>query len=257
MSFALGLWYSLLMRFVPMKQAAHYTLLTAIIAHVYTLSFWMHSDALFCLLATATMVVACQINEGRSHIWWRVALLALLCVAAIFVRWAAMLQWLVIAGLLVRGRSFDVRSWFKSGREGSVVVALLVSCAVTFGTFAIIRHALQLTPEQEKAAKEAGVTLDERQQAEPPIESQTVAIVNKPSIKTTFAQEMIKRARQSGKWFAWLVWPELRFVGGIKSLSSVDTILGWLLILPLTIAGWRRLKKREWMWLGIAIYCVC
>jgi hypothetical protein len=257
MSFALGLWYWLLMRFVPMKRAAQYTLLTAIVSHVYTLSFWMHSDALFCLLATAAMVVACQINERRSHVSWRIAALALLCIAGIFVRWAGMLQWLVIAGLLVRGRSLDIRKWLQPGREAPVLIALGLSCVVTFGTFAIIRHALKLTPEQERAAKEAGVTLDERQQLEAPIESRTLDIYNKPSIKTTFAQEMIKRVRESGKWFAWLLWPELRFIGGIKSLSSVDTILGWLLIVPLAVAAWLGLKKREWMWLGIAIYCAC
>src|SRR5438067_5398744 len=75
MSFALGMWFWLLMRFMPMKRAAQYTVLTATASHVYTLSFWMHSDALFCLLATAGMVVACQINERRSHLAWRIVLL--------------------------------------------------------------------------------------------------------------------------------------------------------------------------------------
>src|SRR5207248_1302997 len=113
MSFALGMWFWLLMRFMPMKRAAQYTVLTAIASHVYTLSFWMHSDALFCLLATAGMVVACQINERRLHLAWRIVLLAMLCVAMVLVRWAGVLQWLVIAGLLVRGKSLDVRKWFK------------------------------------------------------------------------------------------------------------------------------------------------
>jgi hypothetical protein len=79
------------------------TLLTAIIAHVYSLSFWMHSDALFCLLTTGAMVLACQINEGRSHVAWRTTLLVVLCIAAQLVRWAGALQWLVIAGVLIRG----------------------------------------------------------------------------------------------------------------------------------------------------------
>ena len=60
-------------------------MLSAIISHVYSLSFWMHSDALFCLLATAAMVVACQINERRPRVAWRIALLAILCFAAQFV----------------------------------------------------------------------------------------------------------------------------------------------------------------------------
>src|SRR6478672_4285865 len=99
MAGALSLWYWLLLRFTAPRIAALVTLATAVTSHVYSLSFWAHSDALFCLLALGAMVVACQINEGRPHVWWRVAALALLCAAATFVRWAAVLQWLLIAGL--------------------------------------------------------------------------------------------------------------------------------------------------------------
>jgi hypothetical protein len=157
------------------------------------------------------------------------------------------LQWIVIVGLLLRGHPWSVRKWLKP-----TVAALCISCVVTFGSFLIIRHALKLSPQEERAAKDAGATLDEQQQPQASIESRTVDIFTKVSVKTTFAQEMIKRARESGKWFAWLLWPELRFVGGIKVLSSVDTFLGWLVIAPLAIAVWIRVKKCEWLWLGIA-----
>src|SRR5262249_39777897 len=30
----------------------------------------------------------------------------------------------------------------------------------------------------------------------------------------------------------------------------------WILIVPLVIAGWFGLRRREWVWLGVAIYCV-
>jgi hypothetical protein len=67
---------------------------------------------------------------------------------------------------------------------------------------------------------------------------------------------MIKRIRESGKWFSWALWPELRFAGGVKLMSSIDTIFGWLMIIPLAVFGWVSLKKREWMWPGVGVYCV-
>ena len=40
--------------------------MTAVISHVYSLSFWLHSDALFCLVATAAMLIAFQINGAKT-----------------------------------------------------------------------------------------------------------------------------------------------------------------------------------------------
>jgi hypothetical protein len=263
LTFALGLWYWFLLRFTTLKRAALFTLLTAIIGHVYTLSFWMHSDALFLLISTAAMVIACQINERRSHLPLRIAALALLCIAMQLVRWAGVLQWVIIAGLLVRGYPIPITlkrlAEFRAKFTAGPWIALVLSLAVTMGTFLIVRDALKLTKEQKIAAEEAGATFDEQQQPQAPIEAQTVAIVNlpKPSVKTTFTQEVLKRIREAGKWFSWLLFPELRFAGGVKILSSLDTIFGWLLIIPLCVSGWIALGKREWMWLGVGIYCVC
>ena len=41
---------------VGARKAAVLVLMAASIQHVYSLSFWMHSDALFCLLSTAVML---------------------------------------------------------------------------------------------------------------------------------------------------------------------------------------------------------
>src|SRR5262249_20990332 len=70
-------------------------------------------------------------------------------------------------------------------------------------------------------------------------------------------QEMIKRVRDSGKWFSWLLWQEFRFAGGDgnKRLRNTDTIVGWLLIICLAAWGWVSLQKREWIWLGVGVYC--
>jgi len=260
MTFTMGLWYWFLLRFTSARQAAMLTGLTAIISHMYSLSFWMHSDALFCLLTTAAMVVACQINERRSHLALRIVVLSALCVAAQLVRWAGVLQMLVIGGILIRGHALPLsrkRLDAFIARASGPGIALVVSCALSAGTFFVVRHALRLTPEQETLAKEAGATFDEQQQPQAPAEARSVDILNgRQSTKTSFAQEMIKRIRESGKWFSWALWPELRFAGGVKLLRSVDTIFGWLMIVPLVVWGIVSLKNREWMWLGVGIYCV-
>src|SRR4051812_7977244 len=109
---AMAMWYALLLRFMRPTLAALIVLTTAIIQHVYSLSFWMHSDALFLVFSTAAMIVACQIREGRSHSRLRLALLLVLCFAGGFVRWAGILQWPVIAGFLLAGQPL-VPEWLR------------------------------------------------------------------------------------------------------------------------------------------------
>jgi hypothetical protein len=265
MTAAMGLWYWFLLRYTTPKMSALITLLCAIVSHCYSLSFWMHSDALFCLISTAAMVVACQINERKSGMAWRILVLVALCAAMQLVRWAGVLQWVVIAGVLLAGQPIPINRARITELVGHLRsgpwIGLALSFAVTFGTFLIVRNALKLTKEEALAAQDAGATFDEQQQPQPPMEARTVDIFNgKQSQKMTFAQEMTKRVKESGKWFSWLLWPEFRFLGGsgVKGiLNSIDTIVGWLLIGALVIAGWVGLGKRQWVWLGLGAYCVC
>ena len=61
---------------------------------------------------------------------------------------------------------------------------------------------------------------------------------------------MTKRIRESGKWFSWLLWPELRFAGGVRVISSIDTVCGWLLIVPLAVTGVGGIRANGcgWAW---------
>jgi len=124
------------LRFVSQKRAAWLTVLTAIIGHVYSLSFWMHSDGVVSFwFSTAAMVVACQINERRSHIAWRNRAARRVCVLRRkLVRWArADFSGMVIASLLVRRypipfnskRLAELFSWDKMASW----TALVLSCA--------------------------------------------------------------------------------------------------------------------------------
>ena len=169
MTFTMGFWYWFLIRFTSPKYSALLTLLCAIISHVYSLSFWMHSDAMFCLLATAAMVVACQINEGKPHLIWRILLLSLLCIGAQLVRWAGALQWITVGGVLMAGQSLPMLWRFGEWQKELAKfrtrqwTAVAVSFFITVGTFAILRHELHLTAQQAADAQDAGVTFDEQQ----------------------------------------------------------------------------------------------
>jgi hypothetical protein len=258
---ALAIWYWILLRLTQSTtMSAVLTLATAIIQHVYSLSFWMHSDALFLLISAAAMLLAFQINEGRPHAGARVVALVALCFAMTFVRWAGVLQWVLVAGILARGIDLRPRRIATSSAPKQWS-ALALTLVVTFGTFFIVREALYLSPEEAAAAKDAGATLDEQQTL---AEAKTVDLMNnKPAGKITLAEEYMRRFRRSGKWFAWLLWPEMRFLGsaGIKGsaammlLSSVDTMMGWVIILLLLVTLANAIRTRDWIWLALAVYC--
>jgi hypothetical protein len=127
----------------------------------------------------------------------------------------------------------------------------ILTCVITAATLLSLRHVLQLTPQQELDAKDAGATVDVEQQPE----AKTVSLINgTQNAKETLAQEMFKRVRDSGKWFSWLLWPELRFVGGVKVMSSIDTLFGWMLIVPLAVFCWLEMRQRQWMWAALVLY---
>ena len=124
------------------------------------------------------------------------------------------------------------------------------------GTFAMLRHELATHAAAGGRCKGRRRHLRRIQQA---AEAKTVDIFNgKQSAKLTFTQEMFKRVRESGKWFSWLLWPEFRFLGGTSvkgMLSSLDAVIGWLLIAALCTVAWRNLRQRQWLWLAPLVYC--
>jgi hypothetical protein len=260
MAGAMSIWFWILLRFTTPRIAALVVFSSAILQHVYTLTFWMHSDALFCLASTAAMLLACQINESRRGSGWRVALLVLLCAAATFVRWAGLLQWILVAGLLLRGRRLPLNR--ASAREllaatsNACRAALILSLIATIGTFFGERHALKLSPQQEQLAKEAGATFDEPQ---PPqtAESKTLDLITaKATPKKGLLQEYFDRVRDSGKWFSWLLWPVMRFfASGGKLIDWVDSALGWPVLMLLAAAAIQGARRRQWVWLALGAYC--
>jgi hypothetical protein len=307
---SLALWYWILLRFTTPKWSAAITLMTAIISHVYSLSFWLHSDALFCLIATAAMLVAFQINEQKSHVTLRTVALLVLSALMVFVRWAGVLQWLIIAAILLHNQPLAPIKWltgkFSTAAERQRLLAMILSALVTLTVFICVRQALKLTPEEAEIAKDAGAVLDDSTQ-QPQAESKTVDLINNTKPAKNMLHEYVKRVGDSGKWFSWLVWQPLRFVGGVK-LSGVlgtglaitlvlitlyaivglnlrflisaglflgavavlallgrddlidvkplqlDTVVGWMMILPIVILAFRSAGQHQWILLAAMLY---
>src|SRR5690349_21552283 len=134
---SLALWYGFLLRFTTPQWAAAITLMTAIISHVYSLSVRWHSAALVCLIACAAMLVAFQINERPERSLGRIVLLLALCAAMVFVRWAGVLQWLIIAAILLHNQPITPMKWLKlqfvSSEQKRFIVATILTGIVTLG----------------------------------------------------------------------------------------------------------------------------
>jgi hypothetical protein len=230
---SLALWYWILLRFTTPKWSAAIVLMTAILSHVYSLSFWLHSDALFCFVACAAMLIAFQINERQEYFGWRLAALLVLCAMMVFVRWAGVLQWLIVAAILLHNQPISLRKgWRKQSNalpSGRVILTTVLTAAVTFGVFIVVRQALKLTKEEAELAKDQGAVLDDSTQ-QPQAESKTVDLINTTKQPKNMPREYARRFGDSGKWFSWLVWQPLRFIGGVKLASVAGTLLAIALV---------------------------
>jgi hypothetical protein len=275
MVLSLGLWYWVLLRFARPWTAALITLTTALISHVYTLSFWMHSDALFLVVAIGAMLLAFQINESRSYFVLRLTLLLMLCAAAVFVRWAGVLQWPLLAGILLSGQLLPLtpRSAREFGgrlrkrrvaalRPNRQWIALILSLVVTVGAFLGLRVALALTPEEAQLAREAGVEFAEETGAieeAVPEEASTLALINletgSQKRQLTVAEQIQKRILDAGRWFSWLMWQPMRFVGALRAFQWVDRLFGWIIIACLLSATVVGMRQRQWLWPALTAYC--
>ena len=253
MTAQLSMWYWLLRRFVPVIVAASAVAMAALLPHVYSLTFWTHTEAVYCLLATGGMLLALQIAENRGGLAWRVPLLLLLAAGCVSIRWAGVLQFLTVGACLMHGRA-----WWRILDRGvlarwTIIAGLIAASAVTF--FAL-RQYLQLTKEQAIAAAEAGAVFDDTQVVQTQVEAQKLELVNMQITRDrTAVEELWRRFSETGRWFAWLYWQPFRFVATVSFASWVDIAVGWLAVFLLAVSVVLGCARRQWVWLGAAFYC--
>ncbi len=264
---SLAIAYPIIRRFAPPLVAGAVVVLTALLSHVFPLTFWLHSDALFCLLSTATFLLALQIGEGRGQ-GWRIALLCVLCAAAVTVRWAGLLNWFVVGGAVMNGRGEAIgahlftrkywhdaagraRQWFGHPRVSPAVIALVLSFAASMGSFMVWRSALRVTPQQAVMIREAGGTEDAGMDSR--ADAMTHQEYSWMNANEAGWRGYVARAVSWGDWFSYLFWQPFRF-HAIKWLNTVSVVAGWIVAVPLLYLVYRGLSQRQWIWPAVALY---
>lgn len=263
---ALACAYWVCRRFCTPPVAAVAVLLSAITSYVFQLTIWLHSDALFVLLTALQVLAAMWVREAsrpgakltRGDVW-RACFLALLCAAAVTVRWAALINFVLIAAVLAGGLVrrtpeagtvgagiWTIRQWRQ---QRAAVFALSLALVVTLATFAAWRLALHVTP-QEAAAAESTNAPDEEIKADANV-SGSYQLIQKPQ------HGVLGYARRLGTWGDWLsnlFWQPLRLGQSMAPIELVSVLAGTALLLTLIVAAWDGIGRGEWLWTGLLVY---
>jgi hypothetical protein len=237
---SLAIMYWICRRFASPGLSGLVIVLSGLISHVYSLTFWLHSDAFFCLFSSAALLLAFQVNEGRTQIW-REILLVVCCLAAVSVRWAGLLSVMLVCVTLLQGQ-------LKPRRNRLWVLAVL--CGVlTLATFLAIRWAIRVSPEEQKQILEAiGAPEGVNDIASTELVITQYAWIN-PAKGGVLGY--LGRVAGWGNWFSWLAWQPFR-LGRFLTLPSL--FFGWTMLLPLLLLAWQSIKSRQWIWVGVILY---
>src|SRR5204863_343473 len=84
-----------------------------------------------------------------------VALLYVLCIAMTLVRWAGVLQAVIIVGLLMNGWTWKRNSRIFEKRWIPPLVAAFLSLGLAGGTMYVLRGALKVSPQEQLAQQES------------------------------------------------------------------------------------------------------
>jgi hypothetical protein len=243
---SLAIAYWICRRFASPALCALVIVLSGTISHVYSLTFWLHSDALFCLLSMAALLLAFQISEGHSPLW-KCATLILLCVLAVTVRWAGLLTWLTVAAVLLRGEFWPrlERRWYVAFSSG----------LLTLITFLMIRSALTVSVEVQRKIREFGGTSESTEQVLPTKPGDITGTIYKwfnPDSRGLAGY--LGRAKNFGNWFSYLLWQPFRLGRASGPVAALGLLVGWTVLTPLLTLMGRSFVTRQWIWLALMAY---
>lgn len=240
---SLAITYWICRRFVSPIVSVMVVSLTALISHVYSLTFWLHSDALFCFVSSWAILTAMQIREGRDSIA-RAILLLLLCCASVSVRWVGLGTWLLSGAILVQGGFLPLVNRHR-------VIAFCTGLA-TLLAFIGIRWALTVPPDVQRQIRNLGgaesASLTER------VDSRVA--VSYPIFNTDSRgiAGIIARAGGWGNWISYLLWQPMRMGSSGMAMGAVSLLCGTLVLIPLWIMGWKGLFQGQLLWPAMLFY---
>lgn len=262
-------------RFVSDRAAAATILLTGTLSTLYPLTYWMHTEAFFCLLGFGAILIAFRIAERRALPVVETPLLLFLLAFGAFTRWPGVLHIVLVVPILLSGGR---RPWARPSRW--LTVALV--CAVSVGTFRGTYRYLQPTAAEKAAYAKANTAPESEGDSEQPIEPEmplpttgpittTAPTTTQPAL-TNDAQtpgwadvggrdakrgpvgEFLNRISIAGRWFAWLLWQPTRFGQSVRAIDAAAMAFGWLSILLLAATMFGGLARRNFFWVGLAAY---
>jgi hypothetical protein len=243
---SLLLGFRVVRRFLPPPHACAVIVMTGLLSHVYQATYWLISESAFCLATTTSILVAMQIAEGRRQ-KWRVMLLLALCAAATSIRLAGLLNAAVIVAVLIDGE-------WKPRRASNWIAAILV-IIVTTATFTGWRLALRVTNEQ--MAEITGLPYGTAQEIPTP---DLAPMINGAADQTAHRYQLFPRGSYGdrflnwGHWFSYLYWQPLRAAGSSPKVAILSALLGWTLVALLMVMIIVSLRRRRWLWAGVAVY---
>lgn len=257
-------------RFVSDKIAAGIIMMTGTLSSVYPLTYWTHTEAFFCLLGFTAILIAFRISEGRARLCWEVPAMLFLLGFGAFTRWPGLLHAVLVIPILLS--SPKRRPWRRWSAWVYVVLVLLVC----IGTFKVTYEYLKLTKEEQQFALEMGSTSEgEGTEVDttvlpttiPTTEPTTTAVVPtgndsivpggddiRGSGKRSPVGEVAYRVGTSGRWFSWLLWQPTRFGQSVGMIDWSALLFGWLAIALLAVTMIRGIQRRDFFWVGLAIY---
>lgn len=240
-----GAWtmaHRVMLRLGPAHWATWSAILTAILVPVYSLTFWLHSEPLFCALAWGAALLGVRAAEDRRRTWEILGVI-LLCGAMASVRWTSGLQWGIVAAILAGGWRLT-REGAIDGRavgNGRLVLGAGLSGAATVLIFIVLflilpKIASGSLPIAE--VQEIPPTSQDSEDATPDLVDNTIFQNLSP------LEERLVRLVASGHWLAWTLWYPARFAGGISNLSWISLAAGWIALAMLVLSAWRAIARR-------------
>lgn len=216
----------ILNRFTTPLIASLCVVTAALLDPVFSLSNLFFSDAPFALLAVSALWLALRINDGADS-WRNIALLGLLCAAMMFVRWAGIFWFVMIAAALLHGEFWPKptsRRW----------IAVVISGVVTLGCFVSLRSALKVDASRIDPRYDSFIStnydLDNTEQE---------------------WTDQLTRVMNFGLWISGLLYrPAVTYHPTRLAANIVGWCLAGLMLLKLVPAT----RRREWIWLAGAVY---
>ena len=226
--------HRVLLRLGPPAWAAWAACVAAVFVPVYSLTFWLHTEPLFCCLAWGATLCAVRVAEDRRRTWSLLGLL-LLCAGMAATRWTSGLQWGIVVAVLLGGWRPTWRRPGGGGLERRVALGLSLSGVITVLVFLLLFFGLPAVA----GAFETPTTPPPLPVTQQDPENETPDLISNDIFRGLgFWEERGHRLAQAGQWPAWTLWYPTRFAGGLAKVDLVPLAVGWVVLLLLMLTAW-------------------